>query len=52
MTPTYEPERDFYKLLGLTPTTASSEQVIRQAYLKCGMPSSLSSLYKLGTHHR
>lgn len=32
----YEPERDFYKLLGLTATTTASEQVVRQAYLKCG----------------
>lgn len=37
MAPIYETERDFYKLLGLTPETASSEQVVRQAYLKCGM---------------
>lgn len=32
----YEPDRDFYKLLGLTATTTASEQVVRQAYLKCG----------------
>lgn len=32
----YEPDRDFYKLLGLTATTTASEQIVRQAYLKCG----------------
>lgn len=38
MTQVYEPDRDFYKLLGLTTTTVN-EQVVRQAYLKCGTSS-------------
>ncbi|SPN99662.1 uncharacterized protein DNG_02514 [Cephalotrichum gorgonifer] len=35
MAPTYEPERDYYKLLGLTAVAATDTQVIRAAYLKC-----------------
>lgn len=35
MNVTYEAERDFYTLLGVTGTVSS--EGIRQAYLKCGM---------------
>ncbi|MBE3046694.1 hypothetical protein IMZ48_30015 [Candidatus Bathyarchaeota archaeon] len=33
----YEPDRGFYRLLGVKPHTASSETIVRQAYLGSGM---------------
>ena len=32
----YDPDRDFYQLLGLDHLTASSKTIVRQAYLKSG----------------